>query len=117
MKNPGFQITINGNLLCRAGLDAEFFVTMCTLTSLKRAMPLSEELSLSIGGLDSVEEQSLTWTNKNLKTGDQILIEVVEGDFDAPLKKSQIETEELVLQEKLKYFHRLKEELKEQLGE
>lgn len=117
MLNQGFKITLNGNLLCRAGLEAEFFVTVCTLTSLKRAIPPSEELSLSIGGLDSVEDLSLTWTNKHLQTGDQILIEVVEGDFDAPLKSSRINAEELVLQEKLKYYHRLKEELKEHLGE
>jgi hypothetical protein len=115
MKNQGFKITLNGDSLCRAGLDTEFFVTVCTLTSLKRAMPPSDELSLSIGGLDSVEDLYLTWANKALLPGDQILIEVVEGDFDAPQKIHQIKAEELVLQEKLKYFHRLKEELKEHL--
>jgi hypothetical protein len=117
MKNQGFQITLNGNLLCRAGLEAELFVTVCSLTSLKRAIPPSEELSLSIGGLDSVEDHYLNWANKTLQPGVQILIEVVEGDFDAPLKGSRIKAEELVLQEKLQYFHRLKEELKEHLGE
>jgi hypothetical protein len=55
----------------------------------------------------------VTWVKRDLQVGDQLVIEVVEGKFDPPASVLKRDPEELVLQEKIKYFHRLKEELKD----
>jgi hypothetical protein len=54
----------------------------------------------------------VTWINQDLQVGDQLVIEVIEGEFDPPSSVLEMDSDELVLQEKIKYFHRLKEELK-----
>ncbi|MBC6368518.1 hypothetical protein [Algoriphagus sp. AK58] len=117
MKNLGFQIRLNGELICRAEIDSEFFTTHCILTSLHREADQNRLTDLFVGGLDSNLDQSVIWTKEALKKGDQILIEVVEGDFEPPKTVSKRNSEELILQEKIKYFLRLKEELKEHLEE
>jgi hypothetical protein len=113
MKNQGFKVLLNGESLCRAGFESEHFVTHVILSSIRRELHPGNELSLHIGGLNSSENHHVTWVNKDLQLGDHLVIELVEGEFDPPASVLKRDPDELVLQEKIKYFHRLKEELKD----
>ncbi|HEU4717429.1 MAG TPA: hypothetical protein VFU15_06340 [Bacteroidia bacterium] len=87
------------------------------LTSVCRETePGKEEVTLSAGGLDSAANTHVDWLLRDVSEGDVVTIKIITGSFDPP-QKARKKPEELVLENKLKYFYRLKEELKEHLRE
>lgn len=69
-----------------------------------------------MGGWDSEENIHLGWQGADLKKGDKIIIEVIDADFDKPLNTWSSESfEKQSIEDKLKYFHELKEDLKDYL--
>jgi hypothetical protein len=117
MKNHGFEIKLNEEVLCRAGFENQHSVLHCIANSVRRKQDSEEHLDFSVGGLDSDANRHVDWVNRTLKHGDKITIEVISGDFDPPVKVSVQKTEEFLLEQKIKYFLKLKEELKEHLIE
>ncbi len=117
MKKHGFEIKINDETICRAGLDVAYYVVSCNLVSMMRKNDEQEEISIHVGALNAVNNNHLLWTNNLLKSGDRISIEIIDSTFDEPAEITLAESEEFVLQQKIKYFHRLKEELKGHLDE
>lgn len=117
MPKYGFEIKLNNEILCRAGFDIDFYVLTCCLTSMKRQSDESNEISINVGGLDSVNKNHVNWIDKALKNGDKISIEIVTEKFEVPTTVMMQETDEVVLEQKIRYFYHLKEELKEHLKE
>lgn len=117
MKNYGFEVSLNGKKLCRAGFDAKYSVMTAILTWCRRKIDNSEELFLDVGGISNEDGNSYQWAEHPLKEEDQILIKIIDGKFDkGTLKENQL-TEEDIIKDKIAYYHHLKEELKEHLNE
>lgn len=114
MTNYGFEIHINDKYLCRAGFENAYHVLSLILTSAKRTNN-TEDLAMNIAGVNSETENYCDWVNTPLKLGDRISIQIVTENFDKPLRVREKESSQFVLERKLEYYHKLKEELKEHL--
>ncbi len=117
MNKYGFEIKLNNKKLCRAGLDTDHYVISCILNSMMRKNDEKEEISLTVGALNSNTKSHVEWINCELKKGDVLSIEIIDKDFDLPATVRVEDSDEFVLEQKIKYFHKLKEELKEHLKE
>ncbi|WAC09777.1 hypothetical protein [Dyadobacter pollutisoli] len=115
MLNYGFEVELNSEHLCTAGIDTQHYVITCILSSIMRKDEETQEIGIVIGGLNSVTNDSLEWSNKLLGMGDVITIKVVDKNFDPPLKMNTSSDKDFILNQKIKYYYRLKEELKEYL--
>jgi len=113
--NYGFEIELNGKKLVRAGFNCRHYVISCILNSLRRDRDESEELHISVGGLDIKADQHVDWAREDLKLGDTLSIKVIDGNFDNPVTYAERVSEEEELKRKLDYYYQLKEELKEYL--
>ena len=80
----GFKVLINEELICRAGFENENSVVTCILDSIRRQNDDSEELNISISGLNSDTNQRADWFNNKLQKGDKISIEIISDNFDTP---------------------------------
>lgn len=116
-RSMGFQISLNNDKPVRAGLDSRFYSITCIFTSAERKIKPENIIDLNISGLNSEKYQYVQWLNRDLTVGDKITIEVINGNFDPPARIERQETEEILLQSKLKAYHMLKEELKDHIKE
>lgn len=102
-----FQIELNGQQLCIAGVDDQGVLT--AITSHKAS---NQRLFLNVGGLLSHPERAhASWSKQSLSIGDQISIKVVDVDPDTisqPVEKT-IEQDDLVEQQERRYFEKLKQ--------
>lgn len=117
MKNYGFEVSLNGKKLCSAGFDANHFATTTILTSARKVLDDEEDLSLYVGGLNSDEGKNYDWVTQILKKDDEILIKIIDDTFDEGTLKENELTEETIIKNKIAYYYRLKEELKEHINE
>ena len=116
MKNTfGFKVHVNGNQICRAGFAKENSVVTCILTSVNRGNDSSDELDISISGLNSETKQHVTWHKEKLKKGDTISLEVITENFDKPTSIREPKPEKEIIARKIKQYKRLQEELKDYL--
>jgi hypothetical protein len=113
----GFEIKLNDEKLTRAGFDTDYYVISCMLDSMMRKDDDEKEISLTVTGLNSMTKNHVEWITKILQKGDVINIEIITDNFDLPSKVRVEDGDEVVLQQKIKYFYKLKEELKEHLKE
>ena len=113
----GFQININDNKICRAGFENENSIVTCILDSVRRKNDNSEELNISISGLNSDTYQHSKWFDNKLQEGDKISIEIITNNFDSPISSSKAYSKKDILNQKLKSYYKLKEELKDYLEE
>lgn len=116
MKNYGFEVEINGEIQTRAGFDNQFYVLTAIFTSLKRKLDNSEALDLKIGGLNSDTDQHMDWLSRDLVLGDEIRLRVIDSNFDKPLSVRKLDMKQIVLENKIRHYYALKEELKDHLG-
>lgn len=116
MKNYGLEVELNGKKLCRAGFEEKYFVLSAHLTYVRREMDESEEFYFGVGGLDSVEDVHVDWVSENLELGDVMTFRVIDKDYDMPQIRRNTLSEEEILQNKLKHYYQLQEELKEYLN-
>lgn len=115
-KNYGFEVCLNGNKLARAGIQKENYVVGCNIDAVHRKDG-SEELHMSVSGLDSDVQMHVSWFGERIKIGDKISIEVINDQFDEPTSFGKKFTEEEIREQKMKHYFRLKEELKDYLDE
>lgn len=113
----GFEIKINDGQPIRAGLDVDKYVVTCILNAVRRKIDPSEELSITISGLNSIDDEQVDWLKAELQLGDTIQITVIDDSYDPPRDTRPRMTEEDIIASKLRYYHALKEELKEHLQE
>ena len=114
MSSYGFGVQVNGEKLCKAGIDTDRHVVTCILDALLR-LNEPDELRLTVSGLNSVTGEYPEWVKKELKDGDTITIKVITQDFEAPHMIRPTISKEKMLDSKLQYYYRLREELKEHL--
>ncbi len=115
-KSYGFEISLNGKKLARAGIPKDNYVVNCIVDAVHRKDG-SEELYMRIGGLDSDAQIHVGWFGEQIKVGDKISIEVIDDQFDQPTSTSKKFTEEEIREQKMKHYLHLKEELKDYLDE
>lgn len=115
-KSYGFEVSLNGRKLTRAGISKENYVMNCIVGAVHREND-SGGLYMQMSGLDSDLDMHYGWLSEQLKNGDKILIEVIDGEFDEPTAKSKALTEEEIREQKMKHYLQLKEELKDYLQE
>ncbi|MFC6192376.1 hypothetical protein ACFP1I_12250 [Dyadobacter subterraneus] len=115
MSSYGFEVQVNGEQLCRAGIDSGRHVVTCILDALRR-LNEPDELRLSVSGLNSVTDEYPEWVNQKLKDGDTITIKVITQDFETPHRIRPAISKEKMLENKLQYYYQLREELKGHLG-
>ena len=99
MEKVRFEVTLNGEHLCTAGVDG-YGVLNATFTMAKLAMadePVADctenslryELNLDVGGLecnDSQENKYLVWAYRTLNTGDEVVVRLLpDGEHDPPI--------------------------------
>jgi hypothetical protein len=114
MSSYGFEVQVNGEQLCKAGIDTDGHVVTCILDSLRRINE-PDEVRLTVSGLNSVSGEYPEWVKQELKDGDTITIKVITQDFDAPNRIRPTISKEMMLENKLQYYYKLREELKEYL--
>lgn len=116
-----FEIEINGNKLCTAGVESKYGVLSSILSWAKRDISQlpdevktkvpEEELKLTIGGHithSRDDGENLNWPGQRLKSGDQIRINIIETDkVDEPLVKKRHDPK-FVEEQKRKYYEELK---------
>ncbi|PRY48031.1 hypothetical protein B0I27_11718 [Arcticibacter pallidicorallinus] len=114
MKNPCYEVYKNGTLLCKAGLDTEAGVLTGILTWVRRTDG-SESNTLSVSGLNSQENISLSWVDEQVEAGDEITIKVTDDtEFSEASIRPPFDAERHQ-RDKIKAYYRLKEELKDYL--
>lgn len=113
----GFKVQINDKLICRAGFEEGNSVVNCILNSIRRENDDTEFLEISVGGLYSDSEQHVSWYSDSLQEGDKISFEIISSDFDVPSSSTRMISDEEQTARKMKYYKKLKEELKDLLEE
>lgn len=103
----GFELKINGKLICSAGVGSLQFLT-AALTWMKRK---EEELNVSVGGMAfhaNGENEEVRWVNQPVAAGDEIAIRILDKlVYDEPVQRlasspaQELETRRQIL-EKLK---------------
>ena len=116
MTNYGFEIHLNDNYVCRAGFENACHVLTAIFTSTKRSNN-TEDLALTVTGLNSETEQLPEWFNQQLKNGDRISIQIITDTFDKPSKFKERPSNETDLKRKIEHYYKLKEELKDHLND
>jgi hypothetical protein len=82
-----FDIYVNGNRLCVAGINGEGVLT-AILDSVKTKG--RDEMGITVGGLDDVTGEHLTWIGTPLAIDDEVRIKVLDAaNADAPLKRER----------------------------
>lgn len=114
MAEIGFQVTLNGAPLAKAGIDSAAQITTLILGSLHRKDEDAEPPYLTLSGMDIAGRTRHRWVeDMTLAVGDRLTVTLVHGPFDPPTASEADESEAVVLAQKLAYFHRLKAELEE----
>ncbi|TBN02420.1 hypothetical protein EYD45_11975 [Hyunsoonleella flava] len=116
MNNKGFEIKLNGELLTRAGLQNNHGIVTCIVNAVLRKEEKKQSLELHVSGLNSDENQHIKWTKlTELKENDIVSVKIVAGNFDEPKEKSKKRSDKYLLEQKIKTYHKLKEELKDHI--
>jgi hypothetical protein len=114
-----FEVTLNGNRVCTAGVD-DFGVLSTILTWVRRRPELSrdgntieEELTAEVSALDSrdpIAGEHLKWLSERLRVGDSISIRIVDVEkVDAAISRYRNDPE-VDARTKRQYYERLKRE-------
>lgn len=117
MENPIFEVYVNEELVTTAGITTEFGVLSMITTWVRRQKLNDESLSLTVTGLNSVDNTNLNWYGSELKIGDEIRIKITDDSqiTNPTITEGWSNSDERILADKLKYFHVLKEELKDHI--
>ena len=93
-----FEIVVNGERVCTAGVDSDFGMLATVLSWTKRDLDRlpgeirsevpAEDLKMIISGQKSLGEkdfENLQWQGRQLKPGDEVRIRIIQADqVDAP---------------------------------
>jgi len=86
-----FDVSVNGQPRCRAGVTAGVITAVLTYVSPSdhRGKPRPESLDFRVGGVESPKEH-LDWLVESLRPGDCITVEISEADnADEPRARKQ----------------------------
>jgi hypothetical protein len=110
----GFEISLNGNLLCTAGVEpgvTTVILSHVVGTRLQAQRNLSPETELSVSGLHSLTEESMTWLHQEIETGDEITVRVLTTDSASPVHSSKLRDAEAEQVRQREYVEKMAEQL------
>jgi hypothetical protein len=114
MDNKGFEITLNNELICRAGLKDNHGVVNCIVGAVIRKDTKEQELYINVSGLNSDTMEHVKWLKLEvLNEHDKITIEIIKDSFDPPNEVDKKKSDAYLLEQKIKTYKKLKEELKD----
>ena len=111
-----FEICINGNNRCTAGISGPCVLTACLswiLREPKSRRGKRKELKLGVGGLVSHSDEDLEWLSRDVQPGDEVTIRIIEAaNVDKPKKRLRLRaTPAQIKLRKQAYIQRLAKEL------
>lgn len=111
-KMTALEIKLNDKIISTVGITG--VGSLNSIITLLRKEDNHEYVRLIVGGSSSSEKKSFDWVDEDLKMGDNVTITITSTDnITRPVKEtSEKEIDDIVIQQKIKTFHRLKEELK-----
>jgi hypothetical protein len=113
METLGVEVKVNGEKLCRAGIESDDYTMTCILTTILYKGETQPEIFIYVTALDSEKEEYVRWVNKTLSSEDTISLEVITEQFDVPSDKETVEdSKQLILENQIRHYYKLKEELK-----
>lgn len=114
-KKLGLKIQVNGRLVTNAGLDKDDYVLIGNINFVERKNG-SKEFTLCVSGMDGEQNDHVYWYGTDLKEGDTITFEVIEGPFEDPKTRTKSEIDKkTLLKNKLDNYYHLKEKLKDHI--
>lgn len=112
-----FEISINGQKSVLAGIENEYGVLTAMVTWTRRVPQEVGDIVFQVSGLESNTQDQPKWLSIPLKENDEVVIRIKETEAADPpvsIRKAE-EIKEMRLGDKIKYYHQLKEELKDYL--
>jgi len=86
-----FEVHLNGERLCSAGIDGDGVVT-AYMSSAK--IKDGDNLDLAVGGLVSTTKEHLNWARVGLMLGDEVRVRILESaSADEPAEREREEPE------------------------
>lgn len=109
----GIKVKLNKEILTSAGIDGAGNVSVIsTVKYFNEDGNITSRAFLDVSGLDITSQQVLNWLSKDLKDGDQIVIEITKDiDVIPPISKKDRDTKEKILKQKMDLFLKMKDEL------
>lgn len=114
-----FEVFINGEKRVVAGIGDQYGVLSATVTWVRKKPDDVGETHFHVSGLYSDTRDQPIWLDIPLDNNDEVVIKLRKPEVDDPpiRIRSAAEMIQLALENKIKYFHQLKEELKDHLDE
>jgi hypothetical protein len=111
-----FEVYINGKKQCTAGIAGPAVLTAAVCWVLRNPAQRRlrrKELNLGVGGLVSRSDEHLEWLQRDLQSGDEVTIRILEtARVDKPRKRRRIRaTTAQIRQRKQAHLKRLAKEL------
>ena len=95
-----FEVFLNGDRLCLAGIAGRCVVT-AIIGHVKGKVDPVDDLYLHVGGLISDTDEHVTWSSPQLNTNDEVRVRIIESDTaDEPTKRVLRDSEEDLEQRK-----------------
>lgn len=110
------EVILNGQKVCMAGIlskQSSYGVIINLATSEGRP----SLINLDVSGLNIEKSEHLHWFNSNLEFNDEVIIRIIDSSLaDEPKKKYSVdEGKQHDFENKLKWFYKLREELKDHI--
>jgi hypothetical protein len=80
----GVAVSLNGELLCRAGFEGYPSRLHIDLYAVRTVGQSMDEARLMIGGTEGATIKQVKWAAQSLQLGDQIRVEIISAPFDHP---------------------------------
>ena len=118
-----FQVKINGEEVCTAGIDSEYGIVTAILDWVRRDLKNfpkesrstvpEEELRFNVSGSITHawdDHENLRWVHRSVSPGDEICIKIIEShQIDEPQSRERMDPD-LVKKAKREYYEKLKRE-------
>ena len=113
-----FEVSVNGEKSVLAGIKNKYGVLTAMVTWTRRADQEVGNIAFQVSGLESDTQDQPKWLSIPLDENDEVVIKIKGAEAgDSPISiKKAAEINEMRLEDKIKWYHQLKEELKDHLN-
>jgi hypothetical protein len=81
MNKLGFEIKVNGEKLCRTGVESDEYIVTSIFNIILRKGEKEAGFSIEVSALDSEKGESVKWVKKTLSKSDKINLEIITGNL------------------------------------